>query len=1403
MSKAFSIGRKQITVLFTLAIMAAAALWYYMHYIPDNEQSIDEQHFRWLQKTDENIRAKISGVDTLLANMLRAYMDSSQSEKNVENYIRKYVIPDASLTAFTTPTQQNTINQKKGTLNPIRRSNEPDTNSVIFILKRDSSTNKLTLSAAKEKPGTHKKYEVSITYDFEKFITPLLIPDLFEHYVIFYEGEYIYEDFHSGLSYDKQHEDSLLKTGDGMTGANIIKQKVGGIDYQIFFQPLNFFSSGKLLVAGLISQKKLDAEKKQLPAGIVVLAITIALGILLFLPWIKIYFQGKYDKIDFKDATASVVVAKLLASLIVLFFFTYNYSFRPNYNTDSKQTLAHEINNAFNTEINSAYVCLNKFDSLINCDSLLRNDITNLGTPEIKYTTKSIFDNSYDSLPKKDSLKNLCDQLNYYELNWLDKNGTLIYGWTISSINNIHANYKDRSYFKNIYNGNTITLPVAPDSIPVALDQIVSRTSGTFRTIISKKSLLNDIDAKDGKAAAVAALSFTVKSFDSVIMPAGYSFAIVDNSGVVRYHSISTRSLNENLLKEFSNHEKLDDALKGGFEENFETRYYEGNYSVLVKPLKGLPYFVVVMEDEGFANTVAIETFSFTWGMVLVFLIVVLMDLFILVIASSRRSLFKKQYIITSWLWPRECSQNEYRIAYMGNIVLIITLIVLMFLFNYLSYLYLLLFSIPLSTIFVNFIFLHKYKREKNEVFKNYKANCNKYSIIFLAVLNLFAYISLGCKPYLYVLIFEASTILAGWIFFLLYHPQPDNKLPTQKKVFIPYYTRMIFTRLLITSAIPAVFFYTASYNYENNLLVRYRQYDFAKQLRQKFPKILKPFDLLNSKHAIYNDGIWIDSLSLKDSLMRKHDSANTNLKRDANTVALFNSFGLYIDNTAELNDDNFYKSSDDGNLCFNNFFDDVLYDSSHKNKLAISRVNYVINDTIGNASKPDAANYLELVSGNVIYTFPSLTLNYGFIFWLLLALALWGFYFVLREVIKKICSLNLDNVTVVSDKEVKEIFYPLLGNPQRKMLWVIGLPANEIAEEVRTKINKKNPVLCLDFDDIKIDDKKAANLSLPINNDGVYVLQLKQEEKKASSWESKKAAIIQHPDAFVIVLNIENNLDNAAIVTEKLNSIKLLLDNGKKIRIVSSMHPLKMLKILNNKKDEGETPMDTNTARLMYTILNDSSVIVLPLIKNKYETTAAKNNLLKLYIDKETRYTKFLRRLRTELIQYDVYPEPTSFIEDKVSLKIQSFANNFYMGIWHSLSSDERYILYDLALDGLVNISDTFSLGLLMNKRLITEEEGILHIFNSSFRNFILSSVDEKEIAHLQMLHKKHSNWNNLKVPLLIIVMVVFIFLAIAQEGLYSRMVGIITSIAAGIPALLKLLSLLGTQNSKELKNE
>jgi len=530
------------------------------------------------------------------------------------------------------------------------------------------------------------------------------------------------------------------------------------------------------------------------------------------------------------------------------------------------------------------------------------------------------------------------------------------------------------------------------------------------------------------------------------------------------------------------------------------------------------------------------------------------------------------------------------------------------------------------------------------------------------------------------------------------------------------------------------------------------------------------------------------------------HDNKLTT--SEENTAGLFNAFGFYLEDISNVDNDNFYENvSDDGRLCFNDFFKDVLYRNTG-NALCVDRKG----ELTDNKSADSTKSSLEIFSNNVNYSFPSVSGGTGFMFWPLLLAVLCGFYFLLREVIKRVCSLGLEGIPLF--KKVDETISQFIHNKKQPVIWLTGAHANEVLERAKTKIGPG--YLLLDFDKIKIDDKKPKDISFKLTDDNNYLLQLKPGDEKKSAWSELKSKIIDDPGTLVVILNIENNFEDAKVTEEKLECISSLVEKNKKVIIISAIYPSAIRELLSGKNyQEEETPPDAANAKMMHLIFTNSAVVTVPLIKNKFpqakpDDDNQKAKVAQLFLDEETRYTLFLKELRPVLLLQAAGTSQEKFLEDKLTIKAESLANNFYMGIWRSLSSDEKFILYDLAADGLVNLHNTFAVGQLMNKGLILEEkEGHLQIFNRSFRHFIMSSLTDKEVSRLRMLHKQHSNWSNLQGPLLLIVLAVFVFLAIAQEGLYSKVIGVISGMAAGIPALLKLLSMIGVQNDKPTNAE
>ncbi|HXL57405.1 MAG TPA: hypothetical protein VN958_14175, partial [Chitinophagaceae bacterium] len=186
--------------------------------------------------------------------------------------------------------------------------------------------------------------------------------------------------------------------------------------------------------------------------------------------------------------------------------------------------------------------------------------------------------------------------------------------------------------------------------------------------------------------------------------------------------------------------------------------------------------------------------------------------------------------------------------------------------------------------------------------------------------------------------------------------------------------------------------------------------------------------------------------------------------------------------------------------------------------------------------------------------------------------------------------------------------------------------------------------------------------------------------------------------------------------------------------------------------------------------------------------------------IDKETQYTDFLRKLKDPLVKTAKIPfaikQKTK--DDILAIKLQATAYNFYTSIWHSLTKEEKFILYDLAEDYLVNAHNIVILNMLMRKGLIFCKEGTLRLFNKSFRNFILTSIGDGELSKIKTQIRNNSDWNKLRTPLLLIILVIFAFLVASQEEFLSKILSYGGVLAAAIPLLLKLFGAFEKKDNK-----
>src|SRR4051812_6315752 len=87
----------------------------------------------------------------------------------------------------------------------------------------------------------------------------------------------------------------------------------------------------------------------------------------------------------------------------------------------------------------------------------------------------------------------------------------------------------------------------------------------------------------------------------------------------------------------------------------------------------------------------------------------------------------------------------------------------------------------------------------------------------------------------------------------------------------------------------------------------------------------------------------------------------------------------------------------------------------------------------------------------------------------------------------------------------------------------------------------------------------------------------------------------------------------------------------------------------------------------------------------------------------------------------------------------------------------------------------------------LVKEEDGNIALMTKSFRNFLITKQGSEEVKRLSS-QRKQGSWSTLRTVFYIILFAIAIFLFISQEEASKRLITILTSFGALLPAILRL---------------
>ena len=131
-----------------------------------------------------------------------------------------------------------------------------------------------------------------------------------------------------------------------------------------------------------------------------------------------------------------------------------------------------------------------------------------------------------------------------------------------------------------------------------------------------------------------------------------------------------------------------------------------------------------------------------------------------------------------------------------------------------------------------------------------------------------------------------------------------------------------------------------------------------------------------------------------------------------------------------------------------------------------------------------------------------------------------------------------------------------------------------------------------------------------------------------------------------------------------------------------------------------------------------------------------------------------------------DLKPEETP-TEDTIASEILERADPYYKMIWNECSNDQKFVLSQLAADGLLNPTNGRAIRQLMRRGLIVKDPQF-RIMNESFRRF-LRSATTPQLKRKWLHESRLSGWGRAHGAFFTTMILVDVFLLATQNALWK----------------------------------
>lgn len=411
---------------------------------------------------------------------------------------------------------------------------------------------------------------------------------------------------------------------------------LAGTEYRMFMQPCCRYGAshtGGFVVVGLVErQALLDASLAVSPV-LVLAGVALVIALLVGWSFLKVALIGsqqRVTRVDVLQLGASAVFGLALATILLLTWSTYA---RLSADVDAQLAqLANRLDTSLSNEVRQAASQLNGMLRAISENPCIEKEEKS-ADPCLALAAQW---SDGKALPPEVPR----DHSAFSAFTLIDTSGTQRIKAAPSKAQQRRVDVSDREYFSIARDQEGLwQLKECPNGC--TLEQLWSWTTGKFQVVMSTPTDLTKMP--------VAALATPMKPLLEPVLPPGFEFAIIDQKGLVQFHSDKQRIRTENLIQETDQDARLQSLTASHGAGPLNTSYWGRPYRAFVRPTAIPGWSIVTLHAKQPSRALVLE-----WATVAL----LMQGGYMLLWVAMTIALMATE---ASWLWPDPRRRPWYR----------------------------------------------------------------------------------------------------------------------------------------------------------------------------------------------------------------------------------------------------------------------------------------------------------------------------------------------------------------------------------------------------------------------------------------------------------------------------------------------------------------------------------------------------------------------------------------------------------------------------------------------------------------------------------------------------------------------------------------------------------------------